>query len=115
AALYAAFGNKGGGPKSEGYYNPYNSDAYYSSNSSEAAGASRTVAQGLQSQYDAIAKAYGSTAALQFGVGFSTDPKGKAASQVHVAAGSNGQSLFNLSRTDVGCDEQVLQKALGAM
>jgi hypothetical protein len=113
--LYSVFGKKGGAPKQEGYYNPYNADKYYSSNGGQVTIASKTAANALQAQYDAMVGAFGGMSALRFGLGYSTDPGGDAENQAQVGAGIGGVSQFNFSRSDAGHSQEELQAAIGEL
>ena len=115
AVLWSIFGKKGGGPKSEGYFNPYNEDRYFTGQDEKVMKSSKAAAELLQTQYDTIVKAYGAAAGLQFGLGFSMDPKGKAPTALHIGAGMGGRTSFDLSRTDIGRDEKDLQEAISEL
>jgi hypothetical protein len=116
AAIGMALAGKRGGPKQEGYFNPYNSDAYYSSNSPGAVMAGQKSAEALQTQYETLLKATGGSASgIKFGAGFSLDKEGDAPSQAHIGAGRDGQALFNLHNTDIGRDDADLQAAIAQL
>ena len=112
ALLYAAFGQKPGGPKAEGFYNPYNSDRYFTRNTSEVANASKKAAAGIQSQYDSLVGAFKGQGGVQFGLGFAADPIGDAPTMLNIGVGKNGQALTNFTRNDVGRDQADLQQAI---
>lgn len=111
-ALYSVLSKKRGGPKAEGFFNPYNQDQYYSSNNAQTMSAAREQAQAFKAQYDAIVSAYGGTGGVQFGLGYSTDPKGDAPSQVHFGIGRNGQAIANIVNTNVGRSDEELTAAI---
>lgn len=110
--LYSIFGNKGGGPKAEGFFNPYNSDQYFSSNNPQVSSSSRKAAEALQKQYDSIAQSFGGKGNLQFGLGISADPAGDDQTMLHIGAGRDGTATFNLHNSEVGRDEEDLQRAI---
>lgn len=114
-ALYSFLSSKKGGPKQEGYYNPYSNAAWSTRNDGDVAAASQAFAQGLQGQYDSIVRSYGTRGGLQFGAGFITDPKGDAPSMATIGAGKGGKELINLYRDDIGRSEQELQAAMTEM
>jgi hypothetical protein len=114
-ALYSMFSKSGGSPKTEGYYNPYNSGQYFSSQDQGVRQAAATSITPLQQQFGSIVSSMGGSSALQFGLGYSTDPKGTAPTQVHIGAGVNGQSVFEMNNGNVGRTDQELQQAIAEM
>lgn len=113
-SLIDGMGSKGG-PKIEGYYNPYNTDPWSTRNDAQAAASSKEMALGVQTVFDSVLKNLGATSNQKFGVGFITDPQGDAPSMATVGVGAEGKESFKLYRDDIGRSEEELQAALTEM
>ncbi|HEX2545662.1 MAG TPA: hypothetical protein VHL79_12325, partial [Ramlibacter sp.] len=115
--IYTLVAKKKGGPKQDGRFGKLGSgvamhDSDLTPENNEAA---KTAAMALQQQYDAIVRAGGGSGGIQFGLGFSMDPKGTSSTFLDVTASRNGQVAYNGLNLNVGRSEQDLQGAIGEM
>lgn len=117
--LYNYLEGKKGGPKEGGFasssgtagldvdansrfYTPNNADQVLS-----------TAVSTISQSYSDSIKALGGTAgAVTFGLGYDSDPKGKADNRVSAGASLNGVSVYDQRNLDVGKDSATLQAAL---
>lgn len=115
AALAAIFSKKKGGPKQDAVYGTINSGIGLGQRSAEGDAAARTAAVGIQQQYDSIVKALGGTGGLQFGLGYSLDPKGTSPTFVDVTASRAGSVAYSSLNRNAGRSQEELQAAIGQM
>jgi ABC-type transporter Mla subunit MlaD len=117
-ALYAAFGNKGGGPKAGGYASSGDgvivggdNNRYFTPSNSDLE--IKKATDQLLASYNGIVKALGGTAGKGgFALGFDTDPQGTADNRVSSGAFINGQQVYGAHDLSVGRDDKQLQEAL---
>jgi phage-related minor tail protein len=115
AVLYAIFGKERGGQKQDGRFGQLGSsiakfDNDLTPSNNEVA---RSVAMTVQQQFDALVPLLGGTKGdVNFGVGFSLDPKGTSPTFLDVTASKDGQAVFSDVNTNVGRSEEELRKAM---
>lgn len=118
AVLYSIFGQKSGGPKVDGKFGVLGSGvAKFDKDTTEQTNAAaKTAATSLQNQFDTIAQTYGvAKGSIQYGLGFSTDPKGKSPSFLDITGSRDGKVLTNDVNLNVGRNQEDLQKAIAEM
>jgi hypothetical protein len=117
ALLYSIFGQKSGGPKQDGRYGMLASGVakYDRDLSPQNNAAAQQAAQGLQAQYDSIVSTFGGTGGIKYGLGFSTDPKGKSPTFLDITGSRDGQVVSNDVNLNVGRSQQELQAAIAKM
>jgi hypothetical protein len=115
AALTALFSKKKGGPKQDAVYGLLNSGIGQGQRSAEGDSAAAGYAASLQQQYDSMVRALGGTGGLQYGLGFSMDPKGTSPSFVDVTASRGGAVDFSSLNRNAGRSQEELQAAIGQM
>jgi hypothetical protein len=115
--LYSIFGQKSGGPKQDGRYGMVASGVakYDKDLSPQNNAAAQQAAQGLQAQYDSIVSTFGGTGGIKYGLGFSTDPKGKSPTFLDITGSRDGQVVSNDVNLNVGRSQQELQAAIAKM
>jgi hypothetical protein len=116
-ALYSIFGKKGGGQKQDGRFGQLASGvAMFDSDLTPQNNAvAKQAAQGVQGQYDAINKAFGGKGGIQYGLGFSLDPKGDSPTFLDVTGRRDGQVAVNQTNMNVGRSEDELKAAIADM
>jgi hypothetical protein len=116
-ALYAAFGQKGGGPKSGGFAQSGagvmiggDNNRYFTPNQSDAD--IQKATDQLLTSYNGILTALGGKGQAGFALGYDSDPKGTAPNRVSSGAFVNGQQVYGTHDVGVGRDADQLQAAL---
>jgi phage-related minor tail protein len=109
------FDGKGGGPKQDGVFGRLDSGIGQGQRSAASDAAAKTSAQSIQATYDAIVKAYGGSGGLQYGLGFSMDPKGTSPSFVDITASRGNSTAYTDLNLNAGRSQQELQDAVTAM
>jgi TP901 family phage tail tape measure protein len=114
-ALLATLIKDGGGPKSDGRYGTTFSDIAEGTQNggpNPLQATAKTMVQGLEQQYNAMASLFGVAGQTQFGLSYTIDPQGDAPSFLEVAASRNGQQVYSNANRDVGREESDLKKAV---
>ena len=112
-ALNAIFGKKRGGPKLGGSFSTTGERLYTPSGADDEAG---QLGQSALGSISALATELGgSSAGLNLGIGFDSDPQGTAGNRISsFLRDSSGRTIWdNISGRDVGRDDAALQSGLG--
>jgi phage-related minor tail protein len=119
-ALYSIFGGKGGGPKTEGGYNPGGLDISGTDIEGGHPGgvrgdvdSAKSISDALSTGLAGLGQQFGVTLSQQFGVFFAKDPQGDSQTQLQIV-GSDGynRSTIEGGIENVGRDEKDLQAAV---
>ena len=114
---YAAFGGKGGGPKSGGSFQS-NGDLtnLFGLKDNEATGNSavKSLVDASKKQYTDLLKMLGGTSkGFQFGLAYDTDPQGTAQNRItSYLKDAGGNSLYGFRDKEIGRDEKDIAPAL---
>ncbi len=121
-AAYAAWqiwGNKGGGPKSGGFFSTGDISGISGTDSSgrwfTPSGEDATVksiVEATAQSYTALLQRLGGKGSGGFALGFDTDPNGTAPNRVHAGAWVNGVQVYNAALGDLGRDTERLKATL---
>lgn len=117
-SLFGLFG-KHGGPKEGGYaqtpgFTTEGTEAYggrwIPENQFDAS--VQAVVDSIASGYKSILASLGGTGTAEFGLGYTTDPKGTAGNILHAGALVNGQRVYDVALSDLGRDANALQERI---
>lgn len=121
-AAYAAFGGKGGGPKSGGSFQGIfdstgtqtgtNSANLFGLKPEESTGNSavQTIASAAAASYYSLVKQLGGNSqALNFGLGYDTDPRGTAQNRITgTVTDASGNTVFRQADREIGRDDKTI-------
>ncbi|MGE4241727.1 phage tail length tape measure family protein [Ramlibacter sp.] len=114
ALIYNLVNKKAGGPKVDGAWGLLNSGIGVGGTDAESNATAAAAARGLQSTYAQVLGAYGRISDLQYGLGFSSDPKGTSSSFLDITASRGGATAFTSLNRDVGRSPEAMESAIKA-
>lgn len=112
--VYQYLQSKKGGPKEGGFSDTGTSvSSYFASEETPGGNAAvKTLTTALSTAFQDALKRLGGKGVAEFALGFDTDPRGKAPSNVHGTALIGGQSILDLKNPNVGRSDAELQAEL---
>lgn len=115
SAIYSLINRHRGGPKMDGTFGQLSSGIGLGNHTGESDAAAAQAARAIQTQYSDLLRAFGGTGNLQFGLGFSTDPRGTSPTFLDVTASRGGNVAFGSLNRNVGRSQEELTRVIGEM